>query len=126
MNRFAFATPATHAEAASLLQEKRYTLPVLKAGGLDVLDHMKEGLMEPDLLINIRRLRSQASPVTTTGEGAGLRIVIDATATLSEIASSAAMLKHAPVVAQAAGSAATPQVRNFATAAGNVLQRPRC
>ena len=57
MNRFAVARPRTFEQARQLLSDRRFALPVLKAGGLDVLDHLKEGLAEPDLLINIRSLR---------------------------------------------------------------------
>ncbi len=123
MNRFAFATPRNFKEAGDLLSDKRFKLPILKAGGMDVLDHLKEGLSEPDALINIRRLRLDDAPQLSSQAG-GLRI--GATATLAEIAASPVVLEHAPVVAQAVDSAATPQVRNIATAAGNLLQRPRC
>ncbi|MBT8485934.1 MAG: xanthine dehydrogenase family protein subunit M [Phycisphaerales bacterium] len=123
MKAFAFARPASFAEAGELLADRRYSLPVLKAGGMDVVDHMKEGLLEPDLLIDIRATGVRPAGISRTDDG-GLRI--GAMTTLAEIAASPIVRATAPVVADAAGSAATPQVRNVATAAGNLLQRPRC
>jgi xanthine dehydrogenase YagS FAD-binding subunit len=127
MNRFAFAQPKSFKEAADLLADSRYKLPVLKGGGIDLIDRLKEGLVEPDLVVNVRRLRSESglAPITATGDGqGGLRI--EATATLAEIAASPEVRRVAPVIAQAVEWAASPQVRNMATAAGNLLQRPRC
>lgn len=125
MSGVAIAQPRSLQQAGRLLVEERFPLKVLKAGGLDVLDHVKEGLLEPDLLVNIRRLRTGGA-----GQSAivmdGRRIVIEATTTLEEIARSPLVRTHAPVVAQALESAATPQIRHVATAAGNLLQRPRC
>jgi xanthine dehydrogenase YagS FAD-binding subunit len=127
MNRFAVARPRTFEQARQLLGDRRFALPVLKAGGLDVLDHLKEGLAEPDLLINIRSLRHGAGPIDVQRLEDGSRTLrVEATTTLAAIAASALLNEQAPVVAQAAGDAATPQVRNAATAAGNLLQRPRC
>ena len=123
MNSFAYATPANFTQARALLNEKRFKLPVLKAGGLDVLDHVKEGLYEPDLLVNIKRIREREQPVSKL-DGGGLRI--EAMATLVDLVKSPLIAEGAPVIAQAVAHAATPQVRNVATAAGNLLQRPRC
>lgn len=109
-------------EASGLVRDGRYSLPVLKAGGMDVIDHMKEGLYEPDALVNIRHLRSGRA----VEESEGGRLRIAAMATLSQVAADPLVLRHARVIAQAVGSAATPQVRNQATCAGNLLQRPRC
>lgn len=124
MNSFSIARPRDFAGAAALLQEHRFTLPVLKAGGMDVLDHLKEGLLAPDLLIDIRRLRSGPGdePVARAGD----RLRIEAGATLSDLAASALLRDQTPVIGQAVEGAATPQVRNVASAAGNLLQRPRC
>lgn len=124
MNRFSLATPTTFAQAATALADKKYALPVLKGGGIDLIDHLKEGLTEPDVVINIRRIRTDGARAPITEAGAKIRI--EATATLSEIAASAIIRKSAPVLAQAVEWAASPQVRNVATAAGNLLQRPRC
>lgn len=130
MNGFAIAKPRTFAEAATLLADplKRFSLPMIKAGGMDVLDHLKEGLAEPDVLIDIKRLRqdAKAEPVRQARDVDVPVILIEATATLAEIVDSAEIAKNAPVLAQSLESAATPQIRNMGTAAGNLLQRPRC
>ncbi len=127
MNKFAYARPDSLDAAAALLTDRRFRLPVLKGGGIDVVDHLKEGLMEPDLVVSIRSKRaagSQAGTPAVRESGGGLHI--EATATLTELDKSEPARRLAPVIAQAAGSAASPQVRNVATAAGNLLQRPRC
>jgi xanthine dehydrogenase YagS FAD-binding subunit len=121
VNRFAIAQPKDFNEAAALLADKRFKLPVLKAGGMDLVDHLKEGLIQPDLVINVRALALKP-PVST--EGAALRI--EATTTFAQIAASHDIQHNAPALSQACESAATPQVRNVASAAGNLLQRPRC
>ena len=46
--------------------------------------------------------------------------------TLSEIAEHPEIQKRYSGLADAAGHAATPQVRNMATLGGNLMQRPRC
>jgi xanthine dehydrogenase YagS FAD-binding subunit len=127
VNKFAFAQPRSFKEAADLLADKKYALPVLKGGGIDLIDRLKEGLTEPDLVINVRRLRTEdgAPPISATRGPMGA-IRIEATATLAEIAASPEIRSSAPVLAQAVEWAASPQVRNMATAAGNLLQRPRC
>jgi xanthine dehydrogenase YagS FAD-binding subunit len=129
MNSVAIAQPKTFEQAQRALEDNRFSLPVLKAGGMDVLDHLKEGLSEPDLLVNIKTVRRDAAarPIDThRGDKGSNGIRIEATTTLAEIAASSLVNREAPVIAQAAGDAATPQVRNAATAAGNLLQRPRC
>lgn len=124
---FAIARPKSRERAARLLTDGSYRLPVIKAGGMDVVDHLKEGLTDPDLLIDIQPLRpDDRRPVHQVETEAGPRISIDASATLAELAESDLIREHCPVIAQAAGDAATPQVRSVATAAGNLLQRPRC
>jgi xanthine dehydrogenase YagS FAD-binding subunit len=124
MNRFAIARPKSFEQASEVLTDGRFSLPVLKAGGMDVVDHLKEGLIEPDVLVDVKRLgRNGNGPITGNGDGT---MRIEATATLAEIAAHETVRKEAPVVAQALEKAATPQVRSVATAAGNLLQRPRC
>ena len=121
MNRFAIAKPNSYKQAEELLVNDRYSLPVLKAGGMDLLDHLKEGLMEPDLLIDVNKIGEK-----TIARLDAIGITIHAATTLTDLADSVLVNKQAPVIAQACASAASPQVRNVATSAGNLLQRPRC
>ena len=52
MNRFEFARAASLAEARDLVAEKPGSL--LKAGGIDLLDHLKEHLLEPPRLVDLK------------------------------------------------------------------------
>ncbi|MCA9284726.1 MAG: FAD binding domain-containing protein [Phycisphaerales bacterium] len=117
MNPFALLQADSVAEASAAAKDVR--LSVLKAGGMDLLDLMKEGIAEPTQLVNLRTVRDPALRTIEAGR-------IGALATLADIARSDAVRASAPVIAKCAASAATPQVRNVATAGGNLLQRPRC
>lgn len=124
MNPFAIAKPRSFEKAGELVRDEGYKLPVLKAGGIDLLDLLKEGLLEPDVLVDVKRLGRERGQPTIAHHSPLLRI--EAGATLAEIASSPLLRQMAPVLAQAVEDAASPQVRSVATAAGNLLQRPRC
>lgn len=122
MNRFSLLQARTIDEAARATAagaDASVSLPILKAGGLDLLDQLKEGLIEPPQLVNLRTVPDPA--LRAIGDGR-----IGALVTLAQIASNDAVRKASPVIAKAVAGAATPQVRNVATAAGNLLQRPRC
>jgi|1185.fasta_scaffold21851_2 xanthine dehydrogenase YagS FAD-binding subunit len=92
-----------------------------KAGGVDLADRMKEHLDEPSSLVNLRRLRDLDFVKL---EGGVLRL--GPLVTLATLATDARIRKAAPALADAAGAAATPQIRNAATLGGNLAQRPRC
>jgi xanthine dehydrogenase YagS FAD-binding subunit len=82
---------------------------------------MKEHLDEPSSLVNLRRLRDLDFVKL---EGGVLRL--GPLVTLATLATDARIRKAAPALADAAGAAATPQIRNAATLGGNLAQRPRC
>ena len=94
---------------------------VAKAGGVDLLDRLKEGLEAPSRLVNIRNIRGLDR---IEEDKSGLRI--GPLATLARLSAERLLLTRYTAIAQAAGRAATPQIRNMATAGGNLLQRPRC
>lgn len=123
MNPLTISMPVTLAQTLALQAPgdlaHDVALPVLKAGGMDLLDQMKEGLIAPDRMTNFRHVKDPSLRRISGG-------TIGPLVTLADIASSETLRRIAPAIAQAAGAAATPQVRNVATAAGNLLQRPRC
>src|SRR5256714_1153647 len=92
-----------------------------KAGGIDVVDLMKEHLAEPPRLGNIRRIPG-LDQISEDDQS----IRIGPLVTRTQLSENPIVLKHAAALALAAGHAATPQVRNMATVGGNLLQRPRC
>jgi xanthine dehydrogenase YagS FAD-binding subunit len=120
MVRFELTKPKTTAEARTLAAEKPGS--VLKAGGIDLLDHLKEHLLEPPRLVDLREAKG-LNEIVALADG-GLRI--GATVTLARVAAHETIKKTYPALAEACGSAASPQIRNVATIGGNVLQRPRC
>ncbi len=93
----------------------------LKAGGVDLMDLMKEVLVAPSRLVNLRTIPG-LDGVEATPEG----LRIGPMATLARLASDPVVRDKARALSDAAGHAATPQIRNMATAGGNLLQRPRC
>jgi xanthine dehydrogenase YagS FAD-binding subunit len=95
---------------------------IAKAGGLDLLDLMKEGIVAPARIVNLQRI--DALRGVQFDDRSGLRL--GALTTLAEIAGDASIRRNFPALAAAAAHAATPQVRNAATIGGNLLQRPRC
>ncbi len=127
MNRFAIVHADSFDRASHLLREGRFSLPVVKAGGMDLIDHLKEGLIEPDALIDVLRVEEgRKAPIEEQQGASGGRLRFSALTTLAELASSDLIRERFPALAESADSAATPQVRNVATSAGNLLQRPRC
>ncbi len=120
MNRFEFARPSTVAEAQDLVAQKPGS--VLKAGGIDLLDHLKEHLIEPPRLVDLKSVPGLQD--ITAGPGGSLRI--GALVTLAQVAATPGIRAAHTALAQACGEAASPQIRNVATIGGNLLQRPRC
>jgi len=94
---------------------------VVKAGGLDLLDLMKEGLLQPRRVVNLRGIAG-IDQIAVQDDGA---LRLGALATLARLAADPLVQPYA-ALADAARSAASPQIRNVATLGGNLLQRPRC
>jgi xanthine dehydrogenase YagS FAD-binding subunit len=91
------------------------------AGGTNLVDLMKLGVMEPDVLVDVRRLTS--GEIEDLPDG-GLRI--GAAVTNSELAADRRVRSRYPVLSQALLAGASGQLRNLATTGGNLLQRTRC
>ena len=91
------------------------------AGGTNLLDLLKYNVMRPGRLIDITRLPLKSIDETESG---GLRI--GALATNTDIAYDERVEARFPLLASAILAGASPQLRNAATAGGNLLQRTRC
>jgi xanthine dehydrogenase YagS FAD-binding subunit len=91
------------------------------AGGTNLLDLMKLGVEEADVLVDVSRL--PLGGITTEDDG-GLRI--GAGVRNSDLAADPIVRRRFPVLAQAVLDGASGQLRNLATVGGNLLQRTRC
>lgn len=95
---------------------------VVKAGGIDLLDLMKEGLLQPRRIVNLRGIPGLDRVVEQT-DGS---VRIGAMVTLANLASHPTIFQRYTALADVARNSASPQIRNVATLGGNLLQRPRC
>lgn len=90
-------------------------------GGSDLLALVKERVVSPDVIVSLKRIQGfdRVAP-----EGNGL--AIGGLITLDALSRDAAVRRQYAVLAEAAESVATPQIRNVGTLAGNLCQRPWC
>jgi xanthine dehydrogenase YagS FAD-binding subunit len=113
---FRHATTVDDAIASGVVPGTRYL-----AGGTNLLDLMKGGVEQPDALVDLRRLG-----LTTIAPTAAGGAFIEAGVTNTAVANHPLIRTRYPVVSHAILSGATTQLRNMATAGGNLLQRTRC
>jgi xanthine dehydrogenase YagS FAD-binding subunit len=104
----------SHAEASA---GARYL-----AGGTNLLDLMKLGVVQPDVVINIKPLRSALSAIQANDDG----LRLGAMTRMSDAADHPLIRREYPVLSDSLRLAASPQLRNMASLGGNILQRTRC
>ena len=95
---------------------------IIKSGGIDVFDWVKEGLLKPVQIVNIRNI--PGLDMISYDKKAGLHIGCNVT--LAELASNELIKTNYWALHQAVNHAATPQLRNMSTLGGNIVQRNRC
>jgi len=118
MNAFDYQRPGTLDEA---LSAKKTPGAMFVAGGTNLLDLVKSDIEHPSLLIDLNGLG--LDKIESLPEG-GLRI--GALARNSDMAAHPDLRSRYPLLAQAIVAGASQQLRNMATAGGNLLQRTRC
>jgi xanthine dehydrogenase YagS FAD-binding subunit len=116
---FNFLAPATPSAAVAAVAGEPGA--VFLGGGTNLVDHLRLGVVQPDLVVDVRTLTSRDLIDTVDG---GLRI--GAAASNSAVAGDVRIRHRWPVVAQALLAGASGQLRNVATTGGNPLQRTRC
>jgi xanthine dehydrogenase YagS FAD-binding subunit len=121
MNELTYQRAQTWAEASKLLRDGEGKLRAQSAG-IDNLDLLKEGIIEPEGIVSLLRIRS--GKVISVKRNKAIQI--SSLATLSEIADHPELRQAVPALTKAAGKAATPNIRNAATLGGNLCQQPRC
>jgi xanthine dehydrogenase YagS FAD-binding subunit len=120
MRPFEYVSPSTKAQAVSLLGATWGNTEIL-AGGIDLLALIKDDVVSPKRLVNIKNIKDLQG-VSSNSQG----VRIGALTTLGDLADEASIKTDYPALAEALSEAASPQIRNLATLAGNLCQRPRC
>jgi len=91
------------------------------AGGTNLVDLMKAGVMQPPRLVDIQRL-----PLDTIHERPDGMLQLGALARNADTAHHPLVMRRAPLLRAAILAGASPQIRHMATNGGNLLQRTRC
>ena len=120
MRAFEYATPKGDKQAIGLLGQNWDDAAVF-AGGTELLALMKDGIVAPKRLVNIKQIPGLEK---VTFDSSGMRI--GAAVKLQDFADNASVRQHYPALATAVDEAASPQIRHMATMGGNLCQRPRC
>lgn len=119
LSEFQLLSPTTL--AGVLEARKAHPQAQLLGGGTDLVVNIRRGIVAPPVLIDmngVAELRAITADAKT--------LAIGASATLAEVARHPGVLKHYPVVAQAAASIAGPTHRNMGTVGGNLCLDTRC
>ena len=120
MNPFQYHEPQSLAEAVELLKAPGGDACII-AGGSDLLDEVKEGIISPERVVSLAGVPDLAG-IDETEDG----LNIGAMTTIADIAAHPVIRTAYTALAEAAGGLATPQIRNVGTLGGNLNQRPRC
>ncbi len=121
MKKFDHLPASSLKKAAAALAGAARTLAL--AGGTDALGALKDKIHKesPDLVVDLKTIPGLSY---ISEDSRGLRI--GALTTLSEIAAHKTVSGKYRLLAEAARSVASPQLRNMATIGGNLCQEPRC
>lgn len=117
MKAFQYATALSPATARELVGDNGAYL----AGGNDLLALMKEYLVDPKTLVNIKSL-----PGMSKIESGSKQWTIGALVTVAELEDHPGITKTFPGIQQAAAEVGSRQIRNVASVGGNLAQHSRC
>lgn len=109
-----YESPASTKEAVALLAREKGSAFVL-AGGTDLLVRMKAGLVEPDLVVDIKRIPAMADIKVTQN---GFRI--GAAVSGAQLGRHKALRKAWPGVVEAANLIGSDQIQGRCTVVGNL------
>jgi len=120
MNPFSYSHPDSLQAALNTVAGNEGAIRFI-AGGTNLLDLMKEGVMEAPHLVDINGL-----PYDSIEAGPDGGLLLGALARNADTAYHPLVRERYPLLANAILAGASPQLRNMASNGGNLLQRTRC
>ena len=121
MKDFEYFEPVTLSEAIALLIKYKGKAKII-AGGTDLLVGMKQGVVNPGYLVNIKNIPGLNHIGYDEKEG----FRIGALTTLHSLETSRIVREKIAVLAQAAHKVGAPRLRNVGTIGGNLCQDSKC
>ncbi len=112
---FDYIKAETAEQAIGLLQEKGAAARILM-GGTDLFVQMRNGHLTPGFLVDLKNLPGMDTIEYSSKDG----LTLGAAVTMNALARNPNVLKHYPLLAEAAESVASYQLRNRATVGGNL------
>jgi len=109
-----YEAPQTTADAVTLLQKSKGNVHIL-AGGSDLLVRMKGGFVEPDVIVDIKRIKTM-NEIRKTADG----FTIGAAVSCAKMAQHKALNKSWPGVVEAAQLIGSDQIQGRCTIVGNL------
>lgn len=121
MRPFEYVSPTGKNQATRLLSDSWGETEIL-AGGTDLLSLMKDEIVTPKRLVNIRGIEELRG--IRFDAKSGLRL--GALVTIQELLDDPGIQENYPAIFQAAEGIRSPQIRSMGTVGGDLCQRPRC
>jgi xanthine dehydrogenase YagS FAD-binding subunit len=119
MELFTYERVSVAAVAVSALRDDPEA--VLLAGGTELANWLRDGIIRPTRLLDINELPG-LSRIAVDADGLRFGALVH----MTDLASDPAVRREYPAIAEALARSASQQVRNMATLGGNLLQRTRC
>ena len=118
---FDYVRATTADEVVRLLKEHGEAAQ-LAMGGTDLFVRMRDGFIRPQIVVDVKHLPGMRDVVYDGQAG----LTVGAGATMNEIARHPDVRAHYPLLAEAANSVASYQLRNRATIGGNLCNGSPC
>ena len=117
MKAFQYVRPSSQQKVLAAISEPNSKII---AGGTNLIDLMKRGVVNPEKLVDINEL-SLGEIASVAGS-----LTLGALAINSAVAADKNVIEQQPLLSMALKAGASPQLRNMATVGGNIMQRTRC
>ena len=118
-NQVDYAKPKLLNEALDIISKS--VNPFILAGGTDLIDMIKEGIVQPDMIVDLKGIE-QFKQITFKHD----TLFIGAGVTFSELIESKIIKEHFPVIADLSRTVASLGIRNRATMVGNICSAVPC
>jgi carbon-monoxide dehydrogenase medium subunit len=118
---FDFVRASEPSQVVDILQEHGEAAKLLM-GGTDLFPSLRDGVFHPRVVVDLKQLPAMHDVVYSPSAG----LVVGAAVTMNALASHPDVQAHYPLLAEAAGSVASYQIRNRATLGGNLCNASPC